>query len=105
MSIETRSSPASAAVAVGLSALMEGFGQAYNRQPVKAAGLFMMGLTLSTASGLNTWAVRNLLGLKGTRIGPDRIHPMLLALWGGTYALNLIDAWRGANRTAGASRD
>ena len=53
-----------AALATGLSAVMEGFGQAYNRQPAKALGFFVAGLGLSTASGLNTWLVRNVFGLK-----------------------------------------
>lgn len=64
--------PDSAGVAVALSTLLEGFGQAYNRQPVKAVVFLVTGLTLSTASGLNTWVVRTLLGLTETRIGPDR---------------------------------
>ncbi len=93
------SSDSNALYSVGLSALMEGFGQAYNRQPAKAAAFFVTGLTLSTASGLNTWIVRNMLGLKETRIGPERIQPELLALWAGNYALNLADAWRGGRRS------
>jgi hypothetical protein len=88
----------SAPVAVGLSALAEGLGQAYNRQPVKATGFLVAGLALSTASGLNTWLARALLGRRDLRIGPDRIEPRLLALWAGTYALNLADAWRSARR-------
>lgn len=92
--------PASARVAVGLSSLVEGFGQAYNRQPAKAVAFGVAGLTLSTASGLNTWLVRNLLGMKGTRIGPDRVRPGLLALWAATFALNLADAWRSAQQPA-----
>ncbi len=82
--------------AVELLELMEGLGQAYNRQPAKAVAFVTAGLTFSTASGLNTWVARNVLGLKRTRIGPDRIRPGLLALWGATYTLSLLDAWRNA---------
>ena len=78
--------------------LLEGFGQAYNRQPVKAVTFFVTGVTLSMSSGLNTWIARNLLGLKGTRLGPDRVQPGLLALWAATCALNVADAWRTARR-------
>ena len=88
----------SAGVAVGLSSLVEGFGQAYNREPVKAVAFGVTGLTLSTASGLNTWLVRNFIGMKGTRIGPERIRPGLLVLWAATFALNLVDAWQSAKR-------
>lgn len=91
----------SAGVAVGLSSLVEGFGQAYNRQPLKAVAFLGTGLTLSTASGLNTWIVRNVLGMKGTRIGPERVRPGLLALWAATFGLNLVDAWRSAQRQPG----
>jgi hypothetical protein len=84
--------------AVGLSAIMEGFGQAYNRQPVKAAGLFTLGLSLSTVSGLNTWIVRNVFRFTNTRIGPERLNMPLLALWAVTYGLNLVDAWRSARK-------
>jgi len=83
-------------VAVGLSALAEGFGQAYNGQPLKAVGFLAAGLTLSTVSGLNTWLVRKVLRLEGTRIGPERIQSGLLTLWVAIYALNLLDAWRTA---------
>jgi hypothetical protein len=92
------SAGASAGVALGLSSLVEGFGQAYNRQPLKAVAFGVTGLTLSTASGLNTWLVRNVLGMKGTRIGPERVRPGLLALWAATFALNLVDAWRSARQ-------
>ena len=95
-------SPASAGVAVGLSSIVEGFGQAYNRQPAKAVVFGVTGLALSTASGLNTWIVRNVLGMKETRIGPDRVQPLLLALWAATFALNLIDAWRSGQQPASA---
>lgn len=88
----------SAGVAVGLSSLVEGFGQAYNREPVKAVAFGVTGLTLSTASGLNTWLVRNVLGMEGTRIGPARVRPGLLVLWAATFALNLVDAWQSAKR-------
>ena len=91
----------SAPVAVGLSALAEGLGQAYNGQPAKAAGLLAAGLGLSTASGLNTWLVRNVFRLKGTRIGPDRVNPALLALWAAGYVLNLADAWATARQRSG----
>lgn len=93
-----RNGSRSVIVAVGLSSLVEGFGQAYNREPVKAVAFGITGLTLSTASGLNTWLVRNVLGMKGTRIGPDKVRPGLLLLWAATFALNLIDAWQSAKR-------
>ena len=83
-------------VPVALSALMEGLGQAYNRQPVKAAGLVVAGLGLSTASGLNTWLIRRVFGAKHVTIGPERIRPWLLAGWAATYAFALWDAWVGA---------
>ncbi len=83
-------------VPVALSALLEGLGQAYNRQPVKAAGLVVAGLGLSTASGLNTWLIRRVFGAKGVTIGPERIRPWLLAAWAATYAFGLWDAWVGA---------
>lgn len=86
-------------VPVALSAMTEGFGQAYNRQPVKAAALLAAGLGLSTASGLNTWLARRVFGAKGVTIGSDRIRPGLLALWAACYAYNLWDAWAGAETT------
>jgi len=89
---------ASAATAVALSAAIEGFGQAYNRQPVKAGAFLVSGLTLSTVSGLNTWIVRNVLGMRSTRIGPERVNAALLALWAVTYGLSLVDAWRTARK-------
>ena len=84
------------AVPVLLSAAMEGLGQAYNRQPVKALGFVAAGLTLSTASGLNTWLVRNVFRVRHARLGPAEVKPALLGLWAATFALNLVDAWRGA---------
>ena len=97
---EERQTPAAGrpAVAAGLSAVMEGFGQAYNRQPAKAIVFFTAGMGFSTASGLNTWIVRNVFGLKKTRIGPEQVNPFLLGLWAVTYALNVADAWRTAGR-------
>ena len=89
-------------VPVALSALMEGLGQAYNRQPVKAAGLVVAGLTLSTASGLNTWLMRRVFHAEGVTIGTERIRPWLLAAWAVTYAFGLWDAWTGANTKRGA---
>jgi hypothetical protein len=89
---------ASPAVAAGLSMLMEGVGQAYNRQPVKAAAFLVTGVTLSIVSGLNTWIARNVLGLKRTRLGPDQVQPGLLLLWVATFVLNVADAWRTARR-------
>jgi hypothetical protein len=83
-------------VPVALSTLMEGLGQAYNRQPVKAAGLVVAGLGLSTASGLNTWLIRRVFGVKSVTIGSERIRPWLLAGWVVTYAFSLWDAWIGA---------
>ena len=84
-------------VPVALSALLEGLGQAYNRQPVKAAGLAVAGLGLSTASGLNTWLIRRVPGAKHVTVGTEHIRPWLLAVWAVTYALNLWDAWTGAS--------
>ncbi len=81
------------AVPVALSSLMEGLGQAYNRQPIKASGFLVAGLSLSTLSGLNTWLARRIFRAKGTRLGPDRIRPLLLGLWALTFVLNLWDAW------------
>lgn len=92
--------PSSPTVALILSSLLEGFGQAYNRQPLKAAAFGATGLTLSTASGLNTWIARNVLRRRGTQIGPERVHPVLLALWAATYGVNLLDAWRTARAHA-----
>ena len=83
-------------VPVALSALLEGLGQAYNRQPVKAAGLVVAGLGLSTASGLNTWLMRRVFGANGVTIGSERIRPWLLAGWAATYAFGLWDAWVGS---------
>lgn len=94
---QERSAP-NALVAVGLSWLLEGFGQAYNGQPAKAVAFLVTGITLSTASGLNTWLAQNLLGLKGTRIGPDRVRPGLLGLWVATFVLSFCDAWMTARR-------
>lgn len=83
---------------MALPALAEGLGQAYNRQPAKAAGRLVLGLGLSTASGLNTWLVRRLFRARNAAIGSERIRPPLLALWAATYAFNLWDAWAGASR-------
>jgi hypothetical protein len=67
-------------------------------QPVKAAGLAVAGLGLSTASGLNTWLIRKIPGAKHVTIGTERIRPWLLAAWAATYTLSLWDAWTGAAR-------
>ncbi len=83
-------------VPVALSALLEGLGQAYNRQPAKAAVLVVAGLGLSTASGLNTWLMRRVFGARGVTIGTEQIRPWLLAAWAATYAFSLWDAWAGA---------
>lgn len=99
MSSHLETTGRSAWIAVGLSALAEGLGQAYNRQPAKATGLLAAGLTLSTASGLNTWLARNVFRLKRTRIGPEQIHAGLLTAWAITYTLNLVDAWAGSRRS------
>ncbi len=79
-----------------LSALNEGLGQAYNRQPAKAAVLFATGLGLSTISGYNTWAARKIFGARDVRFGPEQVRPLLVALWAGTYAYSLWDAWLNA---------
>ena len=92
-------------VPVALSALLEGLGQAYNRQPVKAAGLVVAGLGLSTASGLNTWLIRRVFGAKGVTIGSERIRPWLLAGWAATYAFGLWDAWIGAAKSEAKEDD
>ena len=86
-------------VPVVLSALLEGLGQAYNRQPVKAAGLVVAGLGLSTASGLNTWLIRKVPGAQHVTVGTEQIRPWLLAIWAAIYALNLWDAWTGASES------
>ena len=92
-------------IPVALSALLEGLGQAYNRQPVKAAGLVVAGLGLSTASGLNTWLIRRVFGAKGVTIGSERIRPWLLAGWAATYAFSLLDAWVGAAKSEAKESD
>lgn len=91
-------SPPDRLVPVALSALAEGLGQAYNRQPAKAAVLLLLGLGLSTASGLNTWLVRRLFRAENVTIGAERVRPPLLGLWAATYAFNLWDAWSAASR-------
>jgi hypothetical protein len=68
-------------------------------QPVKAAGLAIASLGLSTASGLNTWLMRRVFGVKGVTIGTQRIRPWLLAAWAVTYAFSLWDAWARAPKT------
>ena len=94
---ETRPADAARrAIPVGLSAVVEGLGQAYNRQPGKALVFAALGLTLSTVSGLNTWIVRRVFGMEGTRLGPERVRPALLGLWSATFVLSLWDAWRHA---------
>lgn len=95
---QQKKTPASAGIAVALSSVVEGFGQAYNRQPAKAVAFGVTGLALSTASGLNTWLVRNVLRMKETRIGPEQVRPELLGLWAATFILNLLDAWHSAKR-------
>jgi hypothetical protein len=76
-----------------LSALNEGLGQAYNRQPAKAAVFFVTGLGLSTISGYNTWVARNVFGARKVRFGPEHVRPLLVSLWAATYLYNLWDAW------------
>src|SRR5215218_5877975 len=97
MRMTWRSSSGSRLIPVALSALLEGLGQAYNRQPVKAVGLAVAGLGLSTASGLNTWLIRKVPGAKHVTFGTEHIRPWLLAVWAAIYALNLWDAWSGAS--------
>ncbi len=91
-------------VPVALSSLMEGLGQAYNRQPIKASGFLVAGLSLSTLSGLNTWLAQRVFRAKGTRLGPDRIRPLLLGLWLLTFVLNLWDAWKTARSRQSATQ-
>ncbi len=86
------------AVAVALSSVVEGLGQAYNRQPGKAVLFALIGLTLSTVSGLNTWLARRVLRNPDLRIGPERVRPVLLGVWSATFAFNLWDAWSKARR-------
>lgn len=88
------------AVPVALSALQEGLGQAYNRQPGKAVAFGATGLTLSTVSGLNTWLARRLLRSDRVRVGPERVRPVLLGLFAVTYLASLWDAWANAARRA-----
>src|SRR5215203_1094821 len=97
MRMAWQSNSGSRLIPVALSALMEGLGQAYNRQPAKATGLVVAGLGLSTASGLNTWLIRKVPGAQHLTIGTERMRPWLLAAWAATYALNLWDAWSGAS--------
>ena len=78
---------------------MEGLGQAFNGQPVKATVMVVTGLSLSTASGLNTWLARNVFGAKNVSIGSERIRPLLLAAWAGMHAFSLWDAYAGAEAT------
>ena len=80
-------------VPVALSGVMEGLGQAWNRQPVKAAALTAAGLGLSTASGLNTWLARRVTRSDDVTIGTSRIRPWLLGAWAATYGYALWDAW------------
>ena len=105
----TRDRPSAAVpqrlVPVALLALLEGLGQAYNRQPVKAVGLVVAGLGLSTASGLNTWLIRRVFGVQGVTIGSERIRPLLLAGWAATYALGISDAWVGAAKVEAKQGD
>jgi len=91
-------------IPVALSSLMEGLGQAYNRQPIKASGFLVAGLSLSTLSGLNTWLAQRVFRAKGARIGPERIRPLLLGLWALTFVLNLWDAWNTARSRQSATR-
>ncbi len=91
-------------VPVALSSLMEGLGQAYNRQPIKASGFLVAGLSLSTLSGLNTWLAQRVFRAKGTRLGPERIRPLLLGLWVLTFVLNLWDAWKTARSRQAATQ-
>lgn len=92
-------------IPVVLSAVMEGLGQAYNRQPAKATAMVVAGLSLSTASGLNTWLARRVFGARDMTIGSERIRPLLLAAWAGTYAFSLWDAYAGASGTSAETGD
>jgi len=83
-------------VAVALSAVQEGVGQAYNRRWGKAAAFVAAGIGLSTASGLNRWLARRLFGADRPRLGPARIRPFLLGLFAATYLASLWDAWSDA---------
>ena len=97
-------SPVRRLIPVALSAVIEGLGQAYNRQPAKAAIYFVAGASLSTASGLNTWLVRGLLRDERVRIGPERVRPFVLGLWSVAYLANLWDAWSDAGELERSSR-
>ncbi len=96
--------PKRRAVAVGLSAVAEGFGQAYNRQPAKALPFFVVGITLSTVSGLNTWIARHVFRARNATLGTDQVRPALVGLWAATFGLNLWDAWKNA-RGGGSQAD
>lgn len=92
----TATAPPPRMTAVLLSALNEGLGQAYNRQYAKAGGFFLTGIALSSASGLNTWLLRDRLGIK-VSFGARRVRPLLVSLWAATYLYNLWDAWINAS--------
>jgi hypothetical protein len=83
-------------IAVGLSALNEGLGQAYNGQYTKAGRFAVIGALLSSLSGIHTWTLRDILGLN-VRFG-RKPRPFFVLLWLGTYLYNLWDAWTNAPR-------
>ena len=88
--------PVRRATPVALSAVIEGLGQAYNRQPVKSLAFGVLGLTLSIVSGLNTWLARRILRSRDITVGSRQVRPLLIGLWAATYAASLWDAWRNA---------
>ena len=98
---ETVSALSPRTLAVGLSALNEGLGQAYNGQYTKAGRFAVTGLVLSSLSGINTWLLRDVLGLN-VRFG-RKPRPFFILLWAATYVYNLWDAWTNAPDADGES--
>lgn len=81
-------------IAVGLSALNEGLGQAYNGQYTKAGRFAVIGTLLSSLTGIHTWTLRDILGLN-VRFG-RKPRPFFILLWLASYGYNLWDAWTNA---------
>lgn len=81
-------------IAVGLSALNEGLGQAYNGQYTKAGRFAVIGTVLSSLTGIHTWTLRDIFGLN-VRLG-RKPRPFFILLWLASYGYNLWDAWTNA---------
>lgn len=82
------------AVALILSGVFPGLGQFYNRQPIKGAVFFGLGVVLS-------WLVARAVPLdplklieQGVSLGAALAVLVLLAVW----LWSVVDAWRGADR-------